>query len=151
MGVAGYPEGHIEAESKEKDLAYLKHKVEQGAEYIICNYFYDNRYFYDFTGHCRSAGIRVPILPGVMPTYSVKMMEKLASMCGATISEEIREGIADLPEGDDEALNAFGIEFAVRQCTDLIKNGVIGLHIYTMDRSSSAAGIVSRLQSEGLI
>jgi len=151
MGVAGYPEGHIEAQSKEKDLEHLKHKVDQGAEYIICNYFYDNRYFYDFTARSRGAGIDVPILPGVMPIYSVKMMENLARLCGATITEEIRNGIADLPEGDKEALNEFGIEFAVRQCTDLIKNGAIGLHIYTMDRSSSAVGIVTRLRSEGLL
>lgn len=151
MGVAGYPEGHIEAESKEKDLEYLQHKVGQGAEYIICNYFYDNRYFLDFTARCQEAEIGVPILPGVMPIYSIKMMENLARLCGATITEEIRDGIADLPEGDKDALNEFGIEFAVRQCADLIKNGAIGLHVYTMDRSSSAVGIVTRLRSEGLL
>jgi methylenetetrahydrofolate reductase (NADPH) len=151
MGVAGYPEGHIDAESKEKDLEYLKHKVDQGAEYIICNYFYDNQYFYDFLARCRGAGIEVPILPGVMPIYSIKMMENLARLCGATITEEIRDGLAKLPEGDKDALNAFGIEFAARQCADLIKNGVAGLHIYTMDRSSSTVGIVNQLQSEGLL
>jgi methylenetetrahydrofolate reductase (NADPH) len=151
MGVAGYPEGHIEASSQDKDLAYLKLKVDQGADYIICNYFYDNRYFYEFIERCRREGIQVPILPGVMPIYSVKMMETLASMCGATITEEIRKGIAELPEGDSEALNEFGIDFAARQCADLIKNGVVGLHIYTMDRSSSTVGIVNRLRGEGLL
>lgn len=151
MGVAGYPEGHIEASSQEKDLEYLKLKVDQGAEYIICNYFYDNRYFYEFTERCRRTGIHVPVLPGVMPIYSVKMMETLASMCGATITEEIRAGIADLPEDDKNALNDFGIDFAARQCADLIKNDVVGLHIYTMDRSSSTVGIVNRLRGEGLL
>ena len=151
MGAAGYPEGHIDAPSKEKDLEYLKLKVDNGAEYIICNYFYDNEYFYDFIDRCQAAGITVPILPGVMPIYSVKMMENLASLCGATITEEIRQGIGELPEGDKKALNEYGIDFAVRQCADLIGSGVVGLHIYTMDRSKSTVGIVNRLRDDGLL
>jgi len=151
LGAAGYPEGHIDAPSKEKDLEYLKLKVDNGAEYIICNYFYDNEYFYDFIDRCQAAGITVPILPGVMPIYSVKMMENLASLCGATITEEIRQGIGELPEGDKKALNEYGIDFAVRQCADLIGSGVVGLHIYTMDRSKSTVGIVNRLRDNGLL
>ncbi|UCE18588.1 MAG: methylenetetrahydrofolate reductase [Gemmatimonadota bacterium] len=151
MGVAGYPEGHIDAPSKEKDIAYLKLKVDQGAEYIISNYFYDNRYFFDFVERCRAAGISVPILPGVMPIFSVKMMETLAGLCGATITDEVRRGIAALAEGDKEALVAFGIEYALRQCRELLQAGVPGLHIYTMDRSKSAVGIVNSLRSEGLL
>ncbi len=151
MGVAAYPEGHIEAESKEKDLEYLKLKVDTGAEYIICNYFYDNQYFFDFLERCQAMGIGVPILPGVMPIYSVKMMEILANLCGATITQEIRDGIAALPEGDKEALLEFGIDFAARQCQELLEVGVPGLHIYTMDRSKSAVGIVNRLRGEGLL
>jgi len=151
LGVAGYPEGHIEAPSKEKDLEYLRLKVEQGAEYVITNYFYDNAYFFDFVGRCRAAGIQVPIVPGVMPIYSVKMMDMLAGLCGATITDEIRQGIAGLPEGDKEALVTFGIELATRQCRRLLEAGVPGLHIYTMDRSTSAVAIVNQLRSEGLL
>ncbi|PIP07301.1 MAG: 5,10-methylenetetrahydrofolate reductase, partial [Syntrophobacteraceae bacterium CG23_combo_of_CG06-09_8_20_14_all_50_8] len=83
LGAAGYPEGHIESESKKKDIEYLKLKVDNGAEYIISNYCYDNQYFFDFIERCKAIGIDVPILPGVMPIYSVKMMETLASLCGA--------------------------------------------------------------------
>ena len=151
MGVAGYPEGHIEAESKEKDLEYLKLKVDQGAEYIIANYFYDNRYFFDFVERCRALGIGIPILPGVMPIYSIKMMETLAATCGATITEGVRRGIARLPEGDKEALSMFGIDLAVSQCVELLKAGTPGIHLYTMDRSESAIGIVNRLRAEGLL
>jgi methylenetetrahydrofolate reductase (NADPH) len=151
MGVAAYPEGHIEAESPEKDLDYLKLKVDTGAEYIICNYFYDNRYFFDFLERCRAVGIDLPILPGVMPIYSVKMMEMLANLCGATITQEIRDGIAALPEGDVGTLREFGVEFAVGQCRELLQAGAPGIHIYTMDRSPSAAGIVQRLRDEGLL
>jgi len=149
MGVAGYPEGHVKAPSNEKDLEYLKLKVDGGAEYIITNYFYDNEYFFDFLQRCRATGISVPIVPGVMPIYSVKMMDMLAGLCGATITEEVRQGIAALPEGDKEALQEFGIEFATRQCTGLLEAGVPGLHFYTMDRSQSAVGIVNRLRAEG--
>ena len=150
-GVAGYPEGHIEAESKEKDIEYLKLKVANGAEYIISNYFYDNQYYFDFVEHCRAVGIEVPIIAGVMPIYSIKMMEMLAGLCGATITENVRQGIDALPEGDKEALVDFGIEFAVGQCEDLLKAGVPGLHIYTMNRSVSSAAIVERLRKDGLL
>ena len=99
----------------------------------------------------RAAGIDVPILPGVMPIYSVKMMEMLAGLCGATITDEVRQGISALPEGDRDALQAFGIDFATRQCAELLEAGVPGLHLYTMDRSASAVGIVNRLRSDGLL
>ena len=151
LGAAGYPEGHIDAQSKEKDIDILKLKVDNGAEFIITNYFYDNRYFFDFVERCHTAGIDVPILPGIMPVYSVKMMETLASLCGATITDELRQGLAALPQDDRGALNDFGIDFAAAQCKILLSAGVIGLHIYTMDRSPSAAGIVGRLRGEGLL
>jgi len=151
LGVAAYPEGHIEAESKEKDLEYLKLKVDQGAEYIITNYTYDNRFFYEFLERCQALGIDVPIVPGVMPIYSEKMMESLARLCGATITADIRQGLGELPEGDKEAVLNFGIEFAYLQCKDLLKAGVPGVHIYTMDRHKTVAAIVSRLRDEGFL
>ncbi len=151
LGVAGYPEGHKEAPSKAKDVEYLKLKVDRGADYIITNYFYDNAYFFDFVGRCRAGGIQVPIVPGVMPIYSAKMLDILAGMCGATVTEEVRQGMAALPEGDKEALAAFGIELATRQCRELLKAGVPGLHIYTMDRSAATVAIVTQLRNEGLL
>lgn len=151
IGAAGYPERHIEAESREKDIEYLKLKVDNGAEYIITNYFYDNQYYFDFVERCRTVGINVPIVAGVMPVYSVKMMEMLAGLCGATITDELRQGIEALPEGDKEALVNFGIEFAVRQCKDLLRQGVPGLHIYTMDRSISSIEIVESLRKDSLL
>ena len=151
MGAAGYPEGHIEAENKQKDIEYLRIKVENGARYVIANYCYDDQYYFDFVAQCRSNGIDVPILPGVMPIYSVKMMNMLAKLCGATITQEIKDGLAKLPPDDKEALESFGIDLATRQCSELIKNGVPGIHIYTMDRSKAALEIVRRLRKEGLL
>ncbi|MHC4283591.1 MAG: methylenetetrahydrofolate reductase [Planctomycetota bacterium] len=151
LGAAGYPEGHIDCESKDKDIEYLKLKVENGAEYIISNYFYDNKYFFDFAKRCRAIGIDVPIVPGVMPIYSLKMMKMLAEMCGATITDEVNQGIASLPEDDKEALINFGIEFATGKCRELLEAGVAGLHFYTMDLSKSTIGIVNRLRNDKLL
>lgn len=151
MGAAGYPEGHIEAESQGKDLEYLKLKVDNGAEYIITNYFYDNRYYFDFVDKCRSLGLKVPIVPGIMPIFSLKMMDHLAKLCGASISGELRQRLAALPEGDISALLYFGIDYAFEQCKELIGAGVPGLHFYTMDRSKSTVGVLVRLRQEGLI
>jgi methylenetetrahydrofolate reductase (NADPH) len=151
LGAAAYPEGHIEAVSKEHDLEYLKLKVENGAEFIVTNYCYDSKYFFDFLDNIHGLGIDVPVLPGVMPIYSAKMMESLAALCGATITDEIKIGLARLPEGDKSAVLDYGIEFAYRQCAELLGAGVPGVHIYTMDRSKTASAIVTRLRDEGLL
>ncbi len=151
LGAAGYPEGHIEAVSRAQDLEYLKLKVTNGADFIITNYCYDNRLFFDFVERSRKLGIQIPILPGVMPIYSVKMMEILAKLCGATITPEIRDGLARLPEGDKEAITDFGIDFAINQCKDLLDAGVPGIHLYTMDRAKSAVEIVNRLREANLL
>jgi methylenetetrahydrofolate reductase (NADPH) len=151
IGVAGHPEGHLESANPGKDIELLKHKVDCGAEYIITNYFYDNRFYFDFVDRCRASGIELPILPGIMPIYSVKMMEMLAGLCGATITDGVRKGLAALPEGDKDALTAFGVDFAVEQCTGLLNSGVPGLHIYTMDRSISTQKIISQLREQSLL
>jgi methylenetetrahydrofolate reductase (NADPH) len=151
VGVAAYPEGHVEAESKQKDLEYLKLKVENGADYIVTNYCYDDQYFYDFVDRCRAFGIVQPIMPGVMPIYSEKMMYSLAGLCGATITDEIKGGLAGLPEGDKAAVLDYGIEFAYQQCKALLNAGVPGVHIYTMDRSKTTTEIVTRLRVDGLL
>lgn len=151
LAAAGYPEGHKEAESKEKDLEYLKLKVEKGADFIISQYVYDNTYFFNFQERCRGMGINVPIVCGVMPIYSVGMMENLAGLCGATVTEQVRDGLAALPPDDKKAVTAFGIEFATRQCRELIGHGVDGIHFYTMDRAKSISEIITRLRAEGIL
>ena len=151
LGAAGYPEGHMEAESKEKDLEYLKLKVKNGAQYIVAQYFYDNQYFFDFMDRCKDIGINVPILPGIMPIYSIKMTETLAGLCGTTITNEVRQGLAKLDPEDKDAVANFGIDFATQQCSELLQRGVQGLHFYTMDRGKSVIEIISRLKNKGLL
>ena len=149
IGVAAYPEGHIEAESLDKDLQYLKMKADLGAEFIITNYADGSEIAQRFAHRARAAGIDLPILPGVMPVYTEKMMKFLARLCGATITPAIKRGLAELPEEDRLAVLDFGIDYAYQQCKGLLEAGVPGVHFYTMDRSKSVVEIVSRLREEG--
>ena len=146
---SAYPEAHQEAVSLDSDISFLMQKVDNGVEFLITQYFYDNQMFYDFVLKCRNAGIEVPIIPGVMPIYSVKMMNMLASLCGATITDEVKAGLATINIEDAAEVNQWGIEFAVKQCSDLIDNGVAGLHFYTLNRSNSVVGIMEGLRAEG--
>lgn len=151
LGAAGYPETHLEAVSPEKDLDYLKLKVDEGAEYIVAQYFYDNQYFYDFMDRVLARGISVPVVPGVMPIYTVKLTENLAKICGATIVPEVRNVLDSIPADDKEAILQFGIDLATRQCRELLAQGVPGLHFYTMNRGKSIMRILENLRNEGLL
>ena len=151
LGAAGYPEGHIEAESKQKDLEYLKLKVDKGAEYIITNYFYDTRYYFDFVATCRSLGLKVPIVPGIMPIFSLKMMNNLAKLCGASISDDLRQRLAALPGGDIRALLNFGIDFAFEQCKELIGAGLRGCVFIPWTGANQRPGSSPRLRQRGVI
>jgi methylenetetrahydrofolate reductase (NADPH) len=146
---SAYPEAHQEAVDLDSDIGFVKEKIANGAEMIITQYFYDNQYFYDFLSKCRAAGITVPIIPGVMPIYSVKMMNILASLCGATITDEVNAGLSTVDQEEKGAVNAWGIDFAIKQCTNLIDNGVDGMHFYTLNRTSSVTGILEGLRAAG--
>ncbi len=151
IGAGAYPEGHLEAESVEKDIEYLKMKEKEGAEYLVAQYFYDNQYFYDFIERARLAGITVPIVPGIMPIYTEGLMNNLANVCGVTITKEIRDRLAALPKEDKKAVSDFGLQFALKQCRELLNNGVSGLHFYTMNRANTVVSIVETLREEGLL
>lgn len=151
LGAAGYPETHLEAVSPEKDLDYLKLKVDEGAEYIVAQYFYDNQFYYDYMDKVLAKGINVPVVPGVMPIYTVKMTENLARVCGTKITESVRNGLNALPEGDKEAIVQYGIDLMTEQCKDLLKNGVPGLHFYTMNRAKSIMSTIENLKTAGLL
>ena len=149
LGAAGYPETHMEAVSPDKDLDYLKLKIDEGAEYIVAQYFYDNQFFYDYMDKIQARGINVPVVPGVMPIYTVKMTENLASICGTTITDKVRKGLDSLPGDDKEAVIQYGIDLATEQCQDLLKYGVPGLHFYTMNRGKSIMSIMDNLKTDG--
>lgn len=151
LGCAGYPEGHIEAESLEKDIAYLKQKVDNGAEYVVAQYFYDNDFFFNYIDKCRAAGIKVPIIPGIMPVYTVKMTRMLSRVCGAAIPDELEKQLNEVDPENNEAVLELGISVALEQCRGLLEYGIPGLHFYTMDRSWSTTEIINKLRNDQLI
>lgn len=142
IGVAGYPEGHIECSSVEKDMEYLKMKVDAGADFIITQLFFDNSYFYDFMNRAVRDGISVPIIPGLMPIVNINQVKKFTDMCGATVPETIMERMRDRDEAD--MLN-IGVEFAVYQCLELLDFGVAGLHFYTLNRNKATEMVLKEI------
>jgi methylenetetrahydrofolate reductase (NADPH) len=151
LGAAAYPEGHRQAAGLSQDIEFLKLKMEKGARFIITQYTYTNDLHYRFLDRCRQKGIDIPIIIGVMPIYSIKMMESLAALCGATISKGVRDGLAKIPPDDKRAVTEFGVQFALAQCRDLIQHGVQGIHFYTMDRARTVGRILTALHEEGLL
>ncbi len=151
IGCAGYPEGHIEAKSLENDLEYLKRKVDNGAEYIVAQYFYDNNYFFKYVEKCRKMGITVPVIPGIMPVYTINMTSMLSKVCGTTITDPLQKKLDGVDKDDQKAVLKLGMDFATEQCRGLLKTGVSGLHFYTMDRSKSTTEIINCLKDEKLL
>jgi methylenetetrahydrofolate reductase (NADPH) len=148
IAVAGYPETHQEAPSPEADLANLKRKVDCGADVVITQLFYDNDDFFRFRDRCRSAGIGVPIVPGLLPVTNFAQIQRITSLCGATLPEEF-VGRLEAAGDDADAQFATGVEFARRQTQGLIDAGVPGIHFYVLNRSEAAAEVLThvRLQS----
>jgi methylenetetrahydrofolate reductase (NADPH) len=144
IGVAGSPEGHIEAPSLEEDIKNLKRKVDAGADFIITQLFFDNSYFYRFRDRTQALGINIPILPGVFPILNFKQVERIACLCGATIPRALAGRIEQVRDKNED-VEKYGIEYATRQAEDLIKNGVAGIHIYSMNRSEPVQRILKEL------
>ncbi len=144
IAVAVYPEGHPQSPSIEKDLEYTKRKIDAGADFAVTQMFFDNRFYYNFMDRAAKLGIAIPILPGIMPIVDCKRIVEFAGICNATVPQEIldrMEPVLDLPE----EMRKLGVEFAIKQCEDLIRHGVRYLHFYTMNRSDSVSEILKAL------
>ncbi|MEI8344661.1 MAG: methylenetetrahydrofolate reductase, partial [Candidatus Omnitrophota bacterium] len=144
LAVGGYPEGHVECRDLRKDLEHLKIKVDAGADAVITQLFFDNHAYFDFVSRARSAGIRVPIVPGIMPVTHGPQIKRFATMCGASIPDEILRAIERY--GDDQSsVEEFGIDYATRQCRELLKLDTPGLHFYTLNKSHATREIYRNL------
>lgn len=144
VGGACYPEGHIDAPSKESDLFYCKKKVEDGVDFLITQLFFDNRDYFDFVQRARDVGIDVPIVPGIMPITNFKQIRRFTRLCGATIPTAVEEALSPL-EDDLEQVEDYGVTYAAGQCQELLDGGAPGLHLYTLNRSRSTIRILERL------
>ena len=150
LGVAGYPEGHQEADDFDTDLANLKLKVDAGADFVITQMFFDNRFYFDFVVQARAIGIDVPLIPGIMPILNLGQIKRFTQMCGASIPEELLERLEAIKE-DADAVRQCGVEHAAQQCRELLEGGVPGIHFYTLNRSTSTRDIFENLKAVGAL
>lgn len=145
VAVAGYPETHREALSPEADLDNLKRKVDAGADVVITQLFYNNADFFRFREHCQQRGIRVPIVPGILPVTNLAQIQRIASLCGARLPHDFVQALA-AREGDAAGQFQVGVEFAIRQVQGLLDSGAPGMHFYVLNKSHATAQILGSVR-----
>ena len=144
LGVAGYPEGHIEARSTEEDLQYLKLKLDLGGDFVITQLFFDNDLYFDFVRRVSKLGIDKPIIPGILPIMNLKVIKRIVSLCGATIPKDYLQALEEAQEKHGDAgVKSLGIEYAREQVKDLLQRGAPGVHLYTLNKAEACLQIVS--------
>ncbi len=147
VGVAAFPEGHIACKAgKHTDWRYLKQKIQAGADFAITQLFFDNADYYEFRDHMRSEhGITIPLVPGIVPILSGSQIKRFTAMCGARIPGPLAARLEELGD-DDAAVTEFGIDYATRQCEDLLRNGAPGVHFYTLNKAYSTVRVLANLR-----
>jgi methylenetetrahydrofolate reductase (NADPH) len=144
VGVAGFPEGHPATPNRLKEMEYLKRKVDAGADYICTQLFFENRDFYDFRERCDLAGIKLPIVAGIMPITSKAGMERMAELAlGARFPAALMRALSRC--ADDQAVARVGVHWATEQCRDLLDHQVRGIHFYTLNKSDATRQIYENL------
>ena len=144
VGAACYPEGHVECEHKDDDIAFLKEKVDNGVDFLTTQMFFDNNVLYNFLYRIRERGITVPVIAGIMPVTSGKQIGRICQLSGTYLPARFK-AIVDKFGDKPEAMKQAGIAYATDQIIDLIANGVHGIHIYTMNKPDVAESIRNNL------
>ena len=144
VAVAGFPEVHPRAVSRDSDLKFLKEKVDAGAAAILTQLFFANDDFFRFADDLRKLGVTVPIIPGILPILSASQVRRFTSLCGSKIPSALEQQLVKV-ESDDAAAVELGIEYATRQCEGLIQYGVRGLHFYSLNKAYSLVAICKNL------
>lgn len=143
--VAGYPSGHPECESYEKDLIYLKEKVDAGADFIITQLFFEAKTFIKFVKDCRDLGITIPIIPGIMPIQGYASLRHLVKLSQLEVPQDITDAVEAIKD-DDEAIRKYGVKQATAMCQELLDSGLIpGIHFYTLNREVATREVLSNL------
>jgi methylenetetrahydrofolate reductase (NADPH) len=146
IGVAGFPEGHVANKTgKHDDWRHLQEKVEAGADFVLTQLFFDNADYFEFRDFVAGKlGVSVPLVPGIIPILSAPGIIKFSQICGAKIPPPLRARLEQLG-ADDEAAAEFGMEYATRQCEELLRAGAPGLHFYTLNKSRSTVQVLKNL------
>ena len=142
-GVACYPEKHEEAPNLESDLAYLKQKIEMGAEYAVTQMFFDNRKYFDFVERCRTEGITIPIIPGIKPIVFQDQLTVLPQIFRTELPEALASEIRKCKNNDE--VKQVGVEWSIEQCKELIRNSVPSIHFYTLMATDSVRRIAEAI------
>jgi methylenetetrahydrofolate reductase (NADPH) len=149
VGGAAYPEKHVECGNPAVDLNNLKRKVDAGLDFLITQLFFDNRQYWEFVERARACGIKVPIIPGIMPITNAASIERLTIACGTTLPFKLAAEL-DRRRGDPNGVTQLGVAHATCQCIDLLTGGAPGIHFYTLNRSNATKDIFTALKSIGL-
>ena len=146
IGVAGFPEGHIACRAgKHVDWSYLNNKIAAGADFVITQLFFDNADFYEFRDHMlKTHGAKVPLVPGIIPILSGSQIKRFTTLCGARIPDSVAAKLDELGD-DDAAVTEFGLDYATKQCEDLLRHEVPGLHFYTLNKAQPTLQILRNL------
>ena len=139
IGVAGYPEKHMEAPSLDSDIHFLKQKIKNGADYIITQMFYDNKKFFDFVAKCRAAGITVPIIPGLKPIATKKQLNLIPHRFSIELPDDLIMEVVKAK--DNDAVKQIGIEWCTQQSKELVAAGIPVLHYYSMGKADNIKAI----------
>lgn len=143
IGVAGYPEGHPEAANLEADVENLKKKLDAGGDFIITQLFFDNAHYFRYMDMLGKHGIKAPVVAGIMPIINIAQVVRFTQMCGATVPQPL----VDRMDGKSEKSQfMIGVEYAVEQCSELIKQGVSGLHFYTLNKHGATEAVLDRIR-----
>ena len=149
LGGAGNPEGHVECRDLDQDVGHLKAKVDAGLDFVVTQLFFDNRVYFDFVARARAAGIRVPIVPGLMPIRTVAGIERMTTLSGASIPAALRAEL-ERCRNDDAAVAALGIAQTTAQAVELLHGGAPGIHFYTLNQSPATRVILTALKTARL-
>ncbi len=150
VGVAGFPEGHIACrEGKHVDWRRLKTKIDHGADFVITQLFFQNSHYLECRDFLAAQGVTVPIVPGILPILSTSQIKRFVSLCGAELPQPLLAGLEKRGD-DDEAVSQFGIDYATRQCEELLREGAPGLHFYTLNKARSTTEVMKNLALERL-
>lgn len=145
IGTAGYPEGHPECLNLTRDVENLKRKIDAGASFIITQLFFDNADLLRFRDRCAAQGIHAPIVAGIMPILNLGQIKRFVTMCGSKIPHELLTRL-EAHEADPATVERLGYDHAIAQCEGLIREGVGGVHFYTLNRSTATTEILTHLR-----